>query len=113
MDQRNNNLVFEELSRSLSNKKIVNAYLVSLAHQTIPAAMWIHLASFATCAAEVMAKKTEAVRIFKLLRSLGIDSAILCSLAGLYNNPIPTRFLAPKDCSTTVYNVMVRGALNF
>jgi hypothetical protein len=21
-----------------------------------------------------------------------------CSLAGLYNNPIPTRFLAPKDC---------------
>ncbi len=37
--------------------------------------------------------------IFKLLWSPGIDSASLCSLAGRYDNPIPTRFLAPKDCS--------------
>ncbi len=28
-------------------------------------------------------------RIFKLLRSPGIDSASLCSLAGWYGNPIP------------------------
>ncbi len=42
--------------------------------------------------------------IFKPLRSPGIDSkeidtASLCSLAGLYDNPIPTRFLAPSDCT--------------
>jgi hypothetical protein len=36
--------------------------------------------------------------IFKLLRSPGIDSAILCSLAGRYGNPVPTRFLAPIEC---------------
>jgi hypothetical protein len=35
---------------------------------------------------------------FKLLRSPGINSASLCSLAGQYDNPIPTRFLAPLDC---------------
>ncbi len=28
----------------------------------------------------------------------GTNSARLCSLAGRYNNPIPTRFLAPTDC---------------
>ncbi len=28
----------------------------------------------------------------------GTNSAMLCSLAGRYNNPIPTRFLAPIDC---------------
>jgi hypothetical protein len=33
--------------------------------------------------------------IFKLLSSPGIDSASLCSPAGRYDNPIPTRFLAP------------------
>jgi hypothetical protein len=27
-----------------------------------------------------------------------MNSASLCSLAGLYDNPIPTRFLAPIDC---------------
>jgi hypothetical protein len=27
-----------------------------------------------------------------------IDSASLCSLEGLYDNSIPTRFLAPVDC---------------
>jgi hypothetical protein len=35
--------------------------------------------------------------IFKLLRSPRIDSS-LCSLAGWYDNSIPTRFLAPEDC---------------
>jgi hypothetical protein len=39
---------------------------------------------------------------FELLRSpgidsKGIDSASLCSQAGGYDNPIPTRFLAPID----------------
>ena len=41
-------------------------------------------------------------RIFKRLRSPGIDSKVnsasLCSLAGRYDNPIPVRFLAPIDC---------------
>jgi hypothetical protein len=37
--------------------------------------------------------------IFKLLRRAGIDSASLYSLAGRYDNPIPTRFLAPVECS--------------
>jgi hypothetical protein len=32
-------------------------------------------------------------------RFQGIDSASLCSLAGRYDNPIPTWFLAPVDCS--------------
>jgi hypothetical protein len=31
-------------------------------------------------------------------RFQGIHSASLCSLAGRYNNSIPTRFLAPVDC---------------
>jgi hypothetical protein len=31
-------------------------------------------------------------------RFQGIDSARLCSLAGQYDNPIPTLFLAPIDC---------------
>ncbi len=34
--------------------------------------------------------------IFKLLRN---RFAILCILAGRYDNPMPTRFLAPIDCS--------------
>jgi hypothetical protein len=29
----------------------------------------------------------------------GTNSASLCSLAGRYDNPTPTRFLAPIDCS--------------
>ncbi len=29
----------------------------------------------------------------------GIDSASLCSLVGRYDNPFPTRLLAPIDCS--------------
>jgi hypothetical protein len=37
---------------------------------------------------------TEFVNV---LRSPEIDSAGLCSLAGRYNNPIPTRFPAPID----------------
>jgi hypothetical protein len=31
-------------------------------------------------------------------RLQGIGSARLCTLAGRYDNPIPTRFLAPIDC---------------
>ncbi len=31
-------------------------------------------------------------------RLQGINSASLCSLAGRYDNPLPTRFLAPVDC---------------
>jgi hypothetical protein len=30
-------------------------------------------------------------------RFKGMNSASLCSLAGLYDNPIPPRFLAPID----------------
>jgi hypothetical protein len=41
--------------------------------------------------------------IFKLLTSPGIGSkesisASVCSLAGRYDNPTPTRFLSPVDC---------------
>jgi hypothetical protein len=32
------------------------------------------------------------------IRFQGMNSASLCSLAGRYDNPIPTRLLAPKDC---------------
>ncbi len=39
------------------------------------------------------------VRGFLSTLFLGIDSASLCSLAGRHENPIPTWFLAPKDCS--------------
>jgi hypothetical protein len=28
-----------------------------------------------------------------------MDSASLCSLVGQYDNPVPTGFLAPTDCS--------------
>jgi hypothetical protein len=38
-------------------------------------------------------------RIFKLLRSPGIDSASLCIPPGGYYNPIPTWFLAHRDFS--------------
>jgi hypothetical protein len=31
-------------------------------------------------------------------RFQGMNSASLCSLAGRYDNPIPTRFLAPIEC---------------
>ncbi len=42
-------------------------------------------------------------RIYKLFKEAkngfqGINSASLCSLAGRYDNPIPTRFLAAIDC---------------
>ncbi len=36
--------------------------------------------------------------VFYILRSLGIDSASQCSLAGWYDTPIPTPFLAPIEC---------------
>ncbi len=38
-------------------------------------------------------------RRYFLKIGIGIDSASLSSLAGRYDNPIPTRFLAPIDCS--------------
>ncbi len=31
-------------------------------------------------------------------RFQGKNSASLCSLAGRYDNPVPTQFLAPIDC---------------
>ncbi len=31
-------------------------------------------------------------------RSQGINFVSLCSLVGQYDNPIPTRFIAPIDC---------------
>jgi hypothetical protein len=36
---------------------------------------------------------------FSCGESPGIDSVSLCSLAGRYDNPFPTRSLAPIDCS--------------
>ena len=40
-----------------------------------------------------------------LLRSPGIDSARLFSLAGRYDNPIPTRLKAQIDC----FNIPAQG----
>ncbi len=46
-------------------------------------------------------KPLPGARIFKRLWSPGIESKEwippACSLAGRYNNPIPTQFLAPTD----------------
>jgi hypothetical protein len=48
----------------------------------------------------VTARQSPNFETFKELRNRfkGINSASLCSLAGRYDNPIPTRFLAPIDC---------------
>ncbi len=61
--------------------------------------------SFATLLREkgrrAMGKRTEPEFLtFKEPRNLfqGIDSAILCSPAGRYDNLIPSPFLAPTDC---------------
>jgi hypothetical protein len=45
----------------------------------------------------------DGARIFKLIRSPRIDSKEptppgCVSIVGRYDNPIPTRFLAPRDC---------------
>ncbi len=42
--------------------------------------------------------------------SPGIDYASLCSLACRYDNPIPTQFLVPIDCSK-IPKLEVRGDL--
>jgi hypothetical protein len=39
--------------------------------------------------------------IFKLLKSSGIDSTSLCSRAGRYDTPVPSRFLVPIHCYKT------------
>ncbi len=41
-------------------------------------------------------------------RFQGIDSASLCSLAGQYDNPTPSRFLAPIDCSKVPAHLYAR-----
>jgi hypothetical protein len=41
-----------------------------------------------------------------------IDSASLCRLAGRYDNPVPTRFLASKDCSKIPPQVMLEPCLS-
>ncbi len=40
-------------------------------------------------------------------RFQGMNSASLCSLAGRYDNPIPTRFPAPIDCLKTPALVLI------
>jgi hypothetical protein len=40
-----------------------------------------------------------------------MNSTSLCSLAGLYNNPIPTRFLAPIDCLKIPAQIPFTGIL--
>jgi hypothetical protein len=42
----------------------------------------------------------------------GIDSASLCSLAGRYDNHIPTRFLAPIDCVKILAQATKAGGLD-
>jgi hypothetical protein len=52
---------------------------------------------------ELDRSKTNRGRIFTTLWNPGIDSKELIppvyALLGLYNDPIPARFLAPLDCS--------------
>ncbi len=53
---------------------------------------------------------TPQIISFKILKryfSPGIDSDSLCSLAGRYDNPIITRFLAPMDCSKIPAHVFI------
>jgi len=38
-------------------------------------------------------------KVQSILQIPRIDSDSLCGLAGRYDNPIPTRFRAPIDCS--------------
>ncbi len=63
---------------------------------------WKHrdngLNNISWCQAICPQVRKDRASIFKRLCSPGIDSASLCSLAGPYDNPIPTRFLAPTDC---------------
>jgi hypothetical protein len=47
--------------------------------------------------------------ISKLLWSPEIDSDSLCGLAGRYENPIPTRSLAPIDCLKIPAQVTISG----
>ncbi len=42
----------------------------------------------------------ETEKVFLNFKERRNRSANLCGLAGPYDNPIPTRFLAPIDCST-------------
>jgi hypothetical protein len=55
-------------------------------------------------------------RIFKLLRSLGIDSKEsippACSLAGWYDTAIPARFLTPIDCLIIPAQATQPGGIN-
>jgi hypothetical protein len=48
-------------------------------------------------------------RICQRFRSPRIDSASLCILAGRYDNPLPTRFLAPIECLKIPARVWVRS----
>ncbi len=59
-------------------------------------------------------KSLAGARIFKLLRSPRIDSKEpippgRVALAGRYDNPVPTRFLAPVDCKKNSSTVPVLG----
>ncbi len=60
-------------------------------------------------------KRTEVV-FLKLLWSPGVDSMVLIppthALAGLYNNPIPARFLAPLDCSKACLQIRAQATLD-
>jgi hypothetical protein len=42
-------------------------------------------------------------------RFQGMNSASLCSLAGRYDNPIPTRFLAPVGCLKIPAQISISG----
>jgi hypothetical protein len=89
------------------------ARVASLRHLLEPASDWLAWDREASrllpsrhemCGAGLLFLRNRA-GIFKLLRSPGIDSmeylppAYVCSLAGRYGNPIPSRFLAPIDRS--------------
>ncbi len=64
---------------------------------------WSRMVWFLFCRRLFVEVFPNRARIFKLLRRPRSDSkgpifGRLCSLAGRYDNPIPTRLLAPVDC---------------
>jgi hypothetical protein len=55
-----------------------------------------------SCLNWIVLKQRPETVFLNFLRTPGIDSASLCSLLGRCDNLIPTRFLAPIDCSKIV-----------
>ncbi len=90
------------LYSSCPEKMVIPAARLSTSIRRIPSG---HFLSFTYLSSTVVFKsfcdsRDGIIKIFKEPRDRfqGIDSASLCSLASLHDNPIPTLFLAHIDC---------------